>query len=53
MSPEEKKDLHIKQAAEYIYYLEEAKEKIYDKEDLLGLFHLKAVRECQPAVAHI
>lgn len=32
MSPEEKKDLHMKQAAEYIYYLEDAKEKIYDKE---------------------
>ena len=28
---EKKKDLHMKQAAEYIIYLEETKEKIYDK----------------------
>ena len=28
---EKKKELHMKQAAEYIIYLEETKEKIYDK----------------------
>ena len=28
---EKKKDVHMKQAAEYIIYLEETKEKIYDK----------------------
>ena len=32
METEEKKDLHMKQAGEYISYFEEAKEKIYDKE---------------------
>ena len=31
MSTEEKKELHMKQAGGYISYLEETKEKIYDK----------------------
>ncbi len=31
MSTEEKKELHMKQAGGYISYLEDAKEKIYDK----------------------
>jgi tyrosyl-tRNA synthetase len=30
MNPEEKKDLHMKQAGEYISYLVETKDKIYD-----------------------
>ena len=32
MRPEEKKDLHMKQAAEYIKYFREAEERIYDKD---------------------
>ena len=48
---EKKKDLHMKQAAEYIIYLEETKEKIYDKnlQELLALLirQLRDLRDLQ------
>ena len=48
---EKKKDLHMKQAAEYIIYLEETKEKIYDKnlQELLAVLirQLRDLRDLQ------
>ena len=51
MSTEEKKELHMKQAGGYISYLEETKEKIYDrkmKEELsLLIRQLRDLRDLQ------